>query len=68
MRDYDLTKQYMAEKMQQAENARLVKQIKLSNIKSNRLFSLIKRSQPAMVSAEKTTGTPAHQFTPSGTL
>lgn len=68
MREYDLAQYYMSEKMRQANNYRAVQQAKLANTKPNRLLSLIKRTRPTMVSAEKTTGVPAHQLTPSGTL
>jgi hypothetical protein len=67
MREYDLIKEYMAYRMQEAEHARLIQQAKPSQTRLSRLFSMIKRSQPANVSSEKTTGVPAHQLTPSGT-
>jgi len=68
MRDYDLAKQYMADRQQQADNWRLTQHIKPYAAQPNRLLALLKRSQPANVSSEKVAGVPAHQLTPSGTL
>ena len=68
MSDYDLAKQVMAHRMQQADNWRLRQNIKPAETKPNRLLAFLRRSQSASVSSEKVAGVPAHQLTPSGTL
>ncbi|GEM_PF-6705389 len=68
MRDYDLAKQHMATQMQQADNNRLLQQIKSTDAKPSSLLSRLRWSRSTSVSSEQINGVPAHQMTPSGTL